>query len=177
MTAADLIHTGIAGPLITAFLNYESPELLGVSRISQDLEASTIVDNIILLNHVEFSNRLRRTITVPKARGTAPKRTTREYTTQRGGITLAPTTDEDQMIESVPQLPFASYYGVLACSPARRSPVIEEHLVTGKELPVVEGASGAGEKVGNRGRQRRRSEQRDGKSRKGSNRGSGKRSK
>jgi circadian clock protein KaiC len=124
--------------LITAFLNYESPELLGVSQISEDLKASTIVDNIILLNYVEFSNRLRRAITVPKARGSAPQRVTREYTIQRGGIVLHPTISDEADFESVPQLPFSSYYGVLARSPARRSPVIEEYVMTGKELPETD---------------------------------------
>ncbi|HEX4946867.1 MAG TPA: ATPase domain-containing protein, partial [Blastocatellia bacterium] len=125
--------------LVTAFLNYESPEMLGLSQISEDLRASTIVDNIILLNYVEISNRLRRAITVPKARGSAPTRQTYEYTIQQGGITLLPTgTEPESQTEVVPQLPFASYYGVLARSPARVSPIIEESIVTGKELPEVE---------------------------------------
>jgi circadian clock protein KaiC len=132
------LTTHVKDRLITAFLNYESPELLGVSQISEDLKASTIVDNIILLNYVEFSNRLRRAITVPKARGSAPQRVTREYTIQRGGIILRPASPDEEEIESVPQLPFSSYYGVLARSPARRSPLIEERVVTGKDLPATE---------------------------------------
>jgi circadian clock protein KaiC len=134
------LTTHIKDRLVTAFLNYESPELLGVSQISEDLKASTIVDNIILLNYVEFSNRLRRAITVPKARGSAPSRITREYTIQPGGIVLQPTTSKDEEIEPVPQLPFSSYYGVLARSPARRSPLIDEHVMAGKDLPEVETA-------------------------------------
>jgi hypothetical protein len=63
---------------------------------------------------------------------------TREYTIQRGGIALRPATSEEEDIESVPQLPFSSYYGVLARSPARRSPLIEEHVIAGKELPETE---------------------------------------
>lgn len=120
--------------LITGFVNYESPELLGVSQISEDLKASTIVDNIVLLNYVEFSNRLRRALTVPKARGSAPQRTTREYTIQVGGIQLVPAAPSDSD-EAVPQLPFSSYYGILARSPARRSPLIEESLFAGREMP------------------------------------------
>lgn len=147
------LTTHIKDRLITAFLNYESPELLGVSQISEDLKASTIVDNIILLNYVEFSNRLRRAITVPKARGSAPSRVTREYTIQRGGIVLRPATPEEGEIESVPQLPFSSYYGVLARSPARRSPLIEEHVMAGKDLPdteaVVEDGASSGRRNGN----------------------------
>jgi circadian clock protein KaiC len=113
--------------LITVFMNYESPELLGVSQISKELNASTIVDNIILLNYVEFSNRLRRAITVPKARGSAPHRSTREYTIREGGIVLLPETTEHAATDgqTVPQLPFSSYLGVLARSPARQSPIIE----------------------------------------------------
>ncbi len=122
--------------LVTAFLNHESPELLGVSQISEELKASTIVDNIVLLNYVEFSNRLRRAITVPKARGSAPQRETREFTIGQGGITLQPVKEvETEGVEAVPQLPFSSYYGVLARSPARQSPVIEEHMQNGKEMP------------------------------------------
>lgn len=133
--------------LVTAFLNYESPELLGVSQISEELRSSTIVDNIILLNYVEFSNRLRRAITVPKARGSAPARSTREYTIQRGGIVLQPIKEiETEGVEPVPQLPFSSYYGVLARSPARSSPVIEERVAAGKELSEMESASD-GEKL------------------------------
>lgn len=147
------LTTHIKDRLITAFLNYESPELLGVSQISEDLKASTIVDNIILLNYVEFSNRLRRAITVPKARGSAPSRMTREYTIQRGGIVLRPATSEDEEIESVPQLPFSSYYGVLARSPARRSPLIDEHVMAGKEMPEIETAVEDGQ---NDGQEKRR---------------------
>jgi circadian clock protein KaiC len=134
------LTTHIKDRLITAFLNYESPELLGVSQISEDLKASTIVDNIILLNYVEFANRLRRAMTVPKARGSAPQRITREYTIQRGGIRLQPSDagSASGNLESVPQLPFSSYYGVLARSPARQSPLIEEHLVSGKPMPETE---------------------------------------
>ena len=128
------LTTHMKDRLITGFVNYESPELLGVSQISEDLKASTIVDNIVLLNYVEFSNRLRRALTVPKARGSAPQRTTREYTIQLGGIQLVPATPSDSD-EAVPQLPFSSYYGILARSPARRSPLIEESLFAGRDLP------------------------------------------
>jgi circadian clock protein KaiC len=120
--------------LVTAFFNYESPELLGVSQISEELRASTIVDNIILLNYVEFGSRLRRAMTVPKARGTAPIRETCEYSIRRGGIQLHPTDGAEADAEIVPQLPFSSYYGVLARSPARSSPLIERRLLEGESL-------------------------------------------
>lgn len=123
------LATSLKDRLVTVFMNYESPELLGISQISKELNASIIVDNIILLNYVEFSNRLRRAITVPKARGSAPHRSTREYTITTGGIQLLPETvstrDDGQ---SVPQLPFSSYLGVLARSPARSSPLIDSAM-------------------------------------------------
>jgi circadian clock protein KaiC len=130
--------------LVTAFLNYESPELLGISQISEELRASTIVDNIILLNYVEFSNRLRRAITVPKARGTAPQRVTREYSIRQGGIFLEPTEEETGEVVSVPQLPFSSYYGVLARSPARLSPLIQSQVIAGKSLAEIETSAVSG---------------------------------
>jgi circadian clock protein KaiC len=122
------LNTFFKDRLVTAFMNYESPELLGVSQMSETTKASPIVDNIILLNYVEFSNRLRRAITVPKARGTSPSRLTREYRIVKGGIELD-RLEEAEQAESVPQLPFSSYYGVLARAPARRSPVIDEQVM------------------------------------------------
>lgn len=140
------LTTHMKDRLVTAFLNYESPELLGVSQISESLKASTIVDNIVLLNYVEFSNRLRRAITVPKARGSAPSRITREYTIQKGGIILRPTDEmEGEQFDAVPQLPFSSYYGILARSPARRSPLIEELVLGGKDMPQSEAPTDVGE--------------------------------
>jgi circadian clock protein KaiC len=123
------LNTFFKDRLVTAFMNYESPELLGVSQMSETMKASPIVDNIVLLNYVEFSNRLRRAITVPKARGTSPSRLTREYRIVRGGMQLD-RLEEAEESESVPQLPFSSYYGVLARAPARRSPVIDEQVMS-----------------------------------------------
>lgn len=122
------LNTFFKDRLVTAFMNYESPEVLGVSQMSETMKASPIVDNIILLNYVEFSNRLRRAITVPKARGTSPSRLTREYRIYKGGMHLEPLAEAEDT-ESVPQLPFSSYYGVLARAPARRSPVIDEQVM------------------------------------------------
>ena len=121
--------------LITALYSYESPELLGVSQISKDIKASAIVDNIILLSYVEISTLLRRAITVPKARGCKPTQRTKEYVIGEGGINVL----DDQSVEnipSVPQLPLSSYYGVLARSPTRTSPVIDETLASGRALPI-----------------------------------------
>jgi circadian clock protein KaiC len=120
--------------LITAFFNYESPELLGLSQISEDLKASAIVDNIILLSYVEISTQMRRAITVPKARGTKIPQRTREFVIERGGLRiLEEPVSEDT--EAVPQLPFSSYYGVLSRAPARQSPLIESRIAKGEEMP------------------------------------------
>jgi circadian clock protein KaiC len=119
--------------LVTAFFNYECPELLGVSQISDELKASTVADNIMLLNYVEISTRLRRAITIPKTRGSRSDKLTREYVIQEGGIAILE--DKTADVQSVPQLPLSSYYGVLARSPTRHSPVIDEHVAGGKPMP------------------------------------------
>lgn len=126
----------VKGRLATAFFNYESPELLGVSQISQELKGSHLVDNIILLSYVEISTRLRRAIAVPKVRGSQNIQTTREYTIGQGGISLLDETAVDAGDAApVPQLPFSSYYGLLARSPSRKSPAIEDAVAHGKALP------------------------------------------
>lgn len=137
--ASDFLYalaTFLKGRLATAYFNYESPELLGVSQISVELKGSHLVDNIILLSYVEISTRLRRAIAVPKARGCRNIQTTREYAIGEGGISLL---DENSLEAGdsapVPQLPFSSYYGLLARSPSRRSPVIEDAVAHGKALP------------------------------------------
>lgn len=118
--------------LSTVIFNYESPELLGVSQISEELKGSHLVDNIILLNYVEISTQLRRAIAVPKVRGSKNLQVTKEYTIGQGGISVIEEEDTDL---SVPQLPFSSYYGLLSRSPSRRSPVIEDALSQGKHMP------------------------------------------
>ncbi|MGJ7545874.1 ATPase domain-containing protein [Variovorax sp. LT1R16] len=126
----------VKGRLATAFFNYESPELLGVSQISQELKGSHLVDNIILLSYVEISTRLRRAIAVPKVRGSKNIQTTREYVIGAGGISLLDeSVVEGEETAPVPQLPFSSYYGLLARSPSRKSPVIEDAVAHGKALP------------------------------------------
>jgi circadian clock protein KaiC len=126
----------VKGRLATAFFNYESPELLGVSQISQELKGSHLVDNIILLSYVEISTRLRRAIAVPKVRGSKNIQTTREYVIGEGGISLLDESAVDgDDAATVPQLPFSSYYGLLARSPSRKSPAIEDAVAHGKALP------------------------------------------
>jgi len=122
--------------LATVYFNYESPELLGLSAISEDLKGSHLVDNIVLLNYVEISTKLRRALAVPKMRGSKNIQTTREYVIGEGGISLVEEPEEsDPQSDVVPQLPFSSYYGLLARSPSRRSPSIEEAVSQGKPMP------------------------------------------
>lgn len=123
--------------LATVYFNYESPELLGVSQISEELKGSHLVDNIVLLSYVEISTRLRRAIAVPKVRGSRNLQVTREYTIGEGGIAILEEPSELATgVAPVPQLPFSSYYGLLSRSPSRRSPVIEEAITQGAPLPA-----------------------------------------
>lgn len=119
--------------LATTLFNYESPELLGVSQISEELKGSHLVDNIILLNYVEISTVLRRALAVPKVRGSRNLQVTREYTIGVGGLSLLDESDNNN--QAVPQLPFSSYYGLLSRSPSRQSPMIEEAVANGEPLP------------------------------------------
>jgi len=119
--------------LATTLFNYESPELLGVSQISEELKGSHLVDNIILLNYVEISTVLRRALAVPKVRGSRNLQVTREYTIGVGGLSLLD--DSDNNTQAVPQLPFSSYYGLLSRSPSRQSPMIEEAVANGEPMP------------------------------------------
>lgn len=119
--------------LATTLFNYESPELLGVSQISEELKGSHLVDNIILLNYVEISTVLRRALAVPKVRGSRNLQVTREYTIGVGGLSLLD--ESDNNTQAVPQLPFSSYYGLLSRSPSRQSPMIEEAVANGEPLP------------------------------------------
>ena len=123
--------------LATIFFNYETPELLGLSQISQELKGSHLVDNIILLNYVEISTVLRRAIAIPKVRGSRNKQITREYVIGEGGLMLL---DENagnaDPAGVVPQLPFSSYYGLLSRSPSRQSPLIEDAVAHGDKLPA-----------------------------------------
>ena len=121
--------------LATTLFNYESPELLGVSQISEELKGSHLVDNIILLNYVEVSTVLRRAIAVPKVRGSRNLQITREYTIGVGGLLLIDESGNENQAGAVPQLPFSSYYGLLSRSPSRQSPSIEEAIVKGAPMP------------------------------------------
>jgi circadian clock protein KaiC len=100
--------------LMTTFLNYENPELFGVSRLMAESGVSSIVDNIILLSFVELGNQVHRGVTVVKARGSDHRFVTREYSIGQGGIILAPPGEQ-----ALPVLPFQSYHGLLSRAPTR----------------------------------------------------------
>ncbi|MDQ2821234.1 MAG: hypothetical protein M3Y65_12705, partial [Pseudomonadota bacterium] len=136
---ADYLYalaTHFKNRLATVFFNYESPELLGLSQISEELKGSHLVDNIILLNYVEISTTLRRAIAIPKVRGSRNLQITREYVIAEGGLSLL---DEDSSAvaraNAVPQLPFSAYSSLLSRSPTRQSPAIEGAIAQGEDLP------------------------------------------
>ncbi len=133
------LATYLKNRLVTTICNYESPELLGVTQISEELKVSHLVDNIVLLNYVEISTHLRRAITVPKVRGSRNVQRTREFEIHQGGVALVDEGAGAKEIPEVPQLPFSSYYGLLSRSPARKSPAIEEAVASGGEIPIPEG--------------------------------------
>jgi circadian clock protein KaiC len=122
--------------LVTAFFNYESPELLGLSQISRELKGSHLVDNIILLSYVEISTVLRRAIAIPKVRGSRNRQVTREYIIAEGGLQLLDEDSAGEAANAVPQLPFSAYYGLLSRSPSRQSPAIEDAIANGNALPA-----------------------------------------
>lgn len=137
--AADFLYalaTYFKGRLATVYFNYESPELLGVSQISEELKGSHLVDNIVLLSYVEISTKLRRALTVPKVRGSANIQETREYQIGQGGIAILDDPAPSNAETVVPQLPFNAYYGLLSRSPSRKSPAVEEAIARGDPLPA-----------------------------------------
>ncbi|GGE85181.1 ATPase domain-containing protein [Massilia psychrophila] len=121
--------------LATVLFNYESPELLGLSQISQELKGSHLVDNIILLSYVEISTVLRRAIAIPKVRGSRNLQVTREYVIAEGGLKLLDEDGAGEASNAVPQLPFSAYYGLLSRSPSRQAPAIEEAIANNTALP------------------------------------------
>lgn len=130
------LTTFFKNKLVTAYCNYESPELLGLSQISVDLKASAIVDNIVLLSYVEISTKLRRALLVPKVRGASIPQVTREFLIKNGGIKIVEDNrDQAKEFEEVPQLPLSSYYGILSRAPARQSPLLEGKIARGEEMP------------------------------------------
>jgi circadian clock protein KaiC len=113
----DFFHAIVAYSkyrLMTTFFNYENPEFLGVSSYMPDFPLSSIVDNILLLNLVEVSNSLHRTITVVKSRGSKHSFDTREYVIGQGGISLLPVEES-----RLPKVSLQDYSSLLSRAPTR----------------------------------------------------------
>jgi len=102
---------------ITSIFNHENPEMLGMSSMTGDMDISSLIDNILLLNWVELGDTFRLGLTIAKARAMPTSRTTYECEVVDGrGLRVLP------RAVSVPSLPFARYYGLLSRSPERRGP-------------------------------------------------------
>jgi circadian clock protein KaiC len=102
---------------VTAVYNFENPELLGLSAMMGDVRASSLVDNIILLNWVELGDTFRHALTIAKVRGMPTNRVTHECEIRDGqGMVVLPRAVRVAM----PSVPFASYYGLLSRAPERR---------------------------------------------------------
>jgi circadian clock protein KaiC len=101
----------------TAVYNFESPEMLGLSSMMGDVRASSLIDNIILMNWVELGDTFRHALTIAKARAMPTNRTTHECEIVDGqGMVVLPRA----VRVAVPSIPFASYYGLLSRAPERR---------------------------------------------------------
>jgi circadian clock protein KaiC len=105
---------------ITSVFSHENPEMLGMSSMTGDMEISSLIDNILLLNWVELGDTFRLGLTIAKARAMPTSRTTYECEIVNGrGFHVLP------RAVPVPALPFSRYYGLLSRSPERRSPATE----------------------------------------------------
>ena len=101
---------------ITAVLNHENPEMLGMSTMTGVMEITSLVDNILLLNWVELGDTFRLGLTIAKSRAMPTSRTTYECEIVDGrGMRVLP------RAVPVPGLPFARYLGLLSRAPERRS--------------------------------------------------------
>ena len=101
---------------VTAIYNFENPELLGLSSMMGEVRASSLVDNIILMNWVELGDTFRHALTIGKVRGMPTNRVTHECEIIDGrGMVVLPRA----VRLAVPSVPFASYYGLLSRAPER----------------------------------------------------------
>lgn len=75
-------HSGVS-----LMFTYETPELFGISRIS-DYGISNISDNVVLLQFLPDGTEVKRAISVLKSRATAPSTGIREFTISSRGIQL-----------------------------------------------------------------------------------------
>jgi circadian clock protein KaiC len=107
---------------VTAVYNHENPEMLGMTSMMGDMTVSSLVDTIILMNWVELGDTFRLGLTVAKMRASPIVRRTHECEIVDGrGLRVLPRAIEG----SVPALPFAAYYGLVARSPERHAPPLD----------------------------------------------------
>jgi circadian clock protein KaiC len=76
-------------------MTQEVPDLFGVSRLSE-YGISHLSDNVILLQFLRGDSRLKRALTVLKARGSAHDPFTRQYEITTDGVILGDQFDSNQ---------------------------------------------------------------------------------
>lgn len=78
---------------------YETPQLFGISRISEH-GVSNIADNVVLLQLLPDGTELKRVISVLKSRATAPSTAIREFTITTKGIELGDPVNASRLYRS-----------------------------------------------------------------------------
>jgi circadian clock protein KaiC len=76
-------------------MTQEVPDLFGVSRLSE-YGISHLSDNVILLQFLRGDSRLKRALTILKARGSAHDPSTRQYEITTDGVILGDQFDRNQ---------------------------------------------------------------------------------
>jgi circadian clock protein KaiC len=76
-------------------MTQEVPDLFGVSRLSE-YGISHLSDNVILLQFLRGDSRLKRALTILKARGSAHDPSTREYRITTNGLLIGDEFDRSQ---------------------------------------------------------------------------------
>ena len=98
-----------------AVYNHENPELLGMSSMMGDFAMSSLVDNIILLNWIEFGDIFRLGLTVAKMRANPTRRVTHEVEIADGeGMRVLPSVLGAGVLR-----PFAAYRSLISRAPDR----------------------------------------------------------
>jgi circadian clock protein KaiC len=80
---------------ISVVMTQEVPDLFGVTRLSE-YGVSHLSDNVILLQFLRGDSRLKRALTILKARGSAHDPFTRQYEITTDGVNLGDHFDRDQ---------------------------------------------------------------------------------
>ena len=101
---------------IAAIYNHENKEMSGMSRMMGNLEMSSMVDNIILMNWIELGDAFRLGLTVAKMRANPIERVTHECEITDGqGMRVLP-----RQLPPAPKMAFSGYYGLISRAPERR---------------------------------------------------------